>query len=277
MNHIVPYIRQSLNGLFEEAELKNLVIMVWRDVLGLSLMDYYLRKDIKLSEKQQEDLKRTVERLQQHEPMQYILGTSCFYGLEFQVAPGVLIPRPETEELVDRVLRENPAANRLLDIGTGSGCIAVSLSNALPQAYVEAWDVSGAALKIACRNNEALGAKVNFLQRDVLADFLLETGFDVIVSNPPYITEREKSEMEPNVLCWEPDTALFVPDEDPLLFYRRIAEISREMLTAGGKLYFEINQAYGAETAEMLAGLGYKKVRVLQDLFKKDRVVSAVK
>lgn len=277
MNHIVSYVRNSLHGLFEDKELSSLTVIIWRDILGLSLTDFYLRKDIKLSNKQQADLERTVQRLKMHEPIQYICGTVSFSGLEFRVAPGVLIPRPETGELVQLIVQENPLAVSLLDVGTGSGCIAVSLSCSLPQASVEAWDVSEDALAIARENNKTLNACVRFLERDVLSDFPLTPQYDVIVSNPPYVTEQEKEQMESNVLEWEPGLALFVPNEDPLRFYRRIAVLGRELLLPKGRLYFEINQAYGRETEEMLVSMGYGSVRVLKDMFGKDRFVTAIK
>ena len=176
------------------------------------------------------------------------------WGRTFRVAPGVLIPRPETEELVERMLKEVAPVSRILDIGTGSGCIAVTLSKELPEAEVTAWDISGEALAIAGDNNHLLQASVLFVQRDVLTYQPVEGEcFDVIVSNPPYVTETEKRDMEPNVLNWEPSRALFVPDSDPLRFYRRIGELGRSMLTVGGRLYFEINRAFGEAVASSFA------------------------
>ena len=199
-----------------------------------------------------------------------------FCGRNFKVASSVLIPRPETAELVELIVEENPNARRLLDIGTGSGCIAISLDKKLLDAEVEAWDISEEALAIARKNNDALEARVRFLQRDVLADDWKKIpSFDVIVSNPPYVTETEKNEMDANVLDWEPGLALFVPDEDPLRFYNRIARLGSELLLPGGKLYFEINQAYGRETAHILEMNQYRDVRVIKDIFGKDRIVTA--
>lgn len=194
----------------------------------------------------------------------------------YHVAPGVLIPRPETEELVEVMLREIPSDARILDIGTGSGCIAISLSKTFPNAKVTAWDVSEDALCIARRNNDDLQASVCFVKQDVLA-WRGDGGqcYDVIVSNPPYITELEKQEMERNVLDWEPFSALFVPNNDPLLFYRRIGELGRMMLVDGGRLYFEINRAYGEATAMMLCGQGYTGIRILKDISGNDRFVIA--
>lgn len=212
------------------------------------------------------------------EPLQYIEGRTLFLGREFWVAPGVLIPRPETEELVELMLKEIPADARILDVGTGSGCIAISLAKELPDALVTAWDVSPEALSVARANARKLQSNVRFVECDVLACQVDEVGlYDVIVSNPPYVTEAEKADMEPNVLQWEPSLALFVPDDDPLRFYRRIAVLGRDMLVDGGRLYFEINRAYGREMVEMLCTVGYVGVRVEKDLSQNDRFVIAEK
>ena len=217
-----------------------------------------------------------VRRHLEGEPVAYLIGEWEFYGLPLDISRDVLIPRPETAELVELIVEESPNARRLLDIGTGSGCIAISLDKKLPDAKVEAWDISEEALAIARKNNDALEARVRFLQRDVLADDWEKIpSFDVIVSNPPYVTETEKNEMDANVLEWEPGLALFVPDEDPLRFYNRIARLGSELLLPGGKLYFEINQAYGRETAHILEMNQYRDARVIKDIFGKDRIVTA--
>ena len=245
-------------------------------MLGQSHIDYYLGKDMILSPKDEKELESILSRLCNFEPIQYVQGTSRFLGRTFRVAPGVLIPRPETEELVERMLKEVAPVSRILDIGTGSGCIAVTLSKELPEAEVTAWDISGEALAIAGDNNHLLQASVLFVQRDVLTYQPVEGEcFDVIVSNPPYVTETEKRDMEPNVLNWEPSRALFVPDSDPLRFYRRIGELGRSMLTAGGRLYFEINRAFGEAVASMLRKQGYTNVRIRKDISGNDRYVIA--
>lgn len=274
MNRVSTYIRQSLQDLYPPQEVKSLTMMICCDILGYQAVDVYLGKDINLSESKQQELENILARMRKNEPIQYIRGVADFYGMRFCVAPGVLIPRPETAELVELILRENPDAATLLDIGTGSGCVAISLSRHLPEAKVTAWDVSGDALAIALRNNELLGTSVAFEQRDVLTYEGGDT-FDVIVSNPPYVTEAEKSDMDANVLDWEPELALFVPDDDPLRFYRRIALLGKTLLASGGKLYFEINRAYGGATACMLEEMGYRHIRVLKDLFGNDRIVTA--
>ncbi len=276
MNVSVSYIRRALQESYSVQEAANLSRIVCCEMLGQTTIDYYLGKDIILSSKEMQKLNGILARLLNFEPIQYIQGTARFLERSYHVAPGVLIPRPETEELVEVMLREIPSDARILDIGTGSGCIAISLSKAFPNAKITAWDVSEDALCIARRNNDDLQASVCFVKQDVLA-WRGDGGqcYDVIVSNPPYITESEKQEMERNVLDWEPFSALFVPNNDPLLFYRRIGELGRMMLVDGGRLYFEINRAYGEATAMMLCGQGYTGIRILKDISGNDRFVIA--
>ncbi|MBV3843366.1 peptide chain release factor N(5)-glutamine methyltransferase [Bacteroides eggerthii] len=276
MNVSVSYIRRALQESYSVQEAANLSRIVCCEMLGQTTIDYYLGKDIILSSKEMQKLNGILARLLNFEPIQYIQGTARFLERSYHVAPGVLIPRPETEELVEVMLREIPSDARILDIGTGSGCIAISLSKTFPNAKITAWDVSEDALCIARRNNDDLQASVCFVKQDVLA-WRGDGGqcYDVIVSNPPYITESEKQEMERNVLDWEPFSALFVPNNDPLLFYRRIGELGRMMLVDGGRLYFEINRAYGEATAMMLCGQGYTGIRILKDISGNDRFVIA--
>ncbi len=278
MNKIVAYIRSRLQPYYTAEEVSALSRIVCCDLLGQAPTDYYLGKDIVLSSKKEQELEDILQRLSRFEPLQYIEGRTLFLGREFWVAPGVLIPRPETEELVELMLKEIPADARILDVGTGSGCIAISLAKELPDTLVTAWDVSPEALSVARANARKLQADVRFVECDVLACQVDEVGlYDVIVSNPPYVTEAEKADMEPNVLQWEPSLALFVPDDDPLRFYRRIAVLGRDMLADGGRLYFEINRAYGREMVEMLRAMGYVGVRVEKDLSQNDRFVIAEK
>lgn len=278
MNKIVAYIRSRLQPYYTAEEVSALSRIVCCDLLGQAPTDYYLGKDIVLSPKKEQELEDILQRLSRFEPLQYIEGRTLFFGRELLVAPGVLIPRPETEELVELMLKEIPADARILDVGTGSGCIAISLAKELPDTLVTAWDVSSEALSVARANARKLQADVRFVECDVLACQVDEVGlYDVIVSNPPYVTEAEKADMEPNVLQWEPSLALFVPDDDPLRFYRRIAVLGRDMLADGGRLYFEINRAYGREMVEMLRTMGYVRVRVEKDLSQNDRFVIAEK
>ena len=276
MNVTVSHIRSALQECYPPREAANLSRIVCCEMFGQSHIDYYLGKDMILSPNDERELESILSRLCNFEPIQYVQGTARFLGRTFRVAPGVLIPRPETEELVEGMLKEVAPVSRILDIGTGSGCIAVTLSKELPEAEVTAWDISGEALAIAGDNNHLLQASVLFVQRDVLTYQPVEGEcFDVIVSNPPYVTETEKNEMDANVLDWEPGLALFVPDEDPLRFYNRIACLGSDLLLPGGKLYFEINQAYGRETAHILEMNQYRDVRVIKDIFGKDRIVTA--
>ncbi|KAA6329601.1 Release factor glutamine methyltransferase [termite gut metagenome] len=275
MNRITSYIRQSLDGIYPPEEVKSLTLIICRDMLRLAVTDIYLNREIILSEDKWKELERIIERLQQHEPIQYIRGNTDFFGMNFRIAPGVLIPRPETEELVALIIKENRGILRILDIGTGSGCIAISLAKHIPQITVSAWDISEEALTIAQENNKRLGTNVTFYNKDVLNTSSCEEEYDVIVSNPPYVTEAERGRMEARVTDWEPGIALFVPNNDPLRFYRHIARLGKELLLAKGKLYFEINQAYGEEASRMLNESGYRNVRVIKDLFGKDRIVTA--
>ena len=277
MNRVSTYIRQSLHSIYPPQELKSLTMMLCCDVLGYEALDIYMGKDIDLSESKQLELENILARLHKNEPIQYVLGVTSFCGFTFAVAPGVLIPRPETEELVQLIVKENPDSPRILDMGTGSGCIAISLDLLLPQATVRAWDVSDDALEIARGNNRRLGGAVTFEKQDILSYVPSGVSYDVIVSNPPYVTESEKEDMDANVLDWEPSLALFVPNNDPLRFYRRIAMLGRELLVAGGKLYFEINRAYATETVELLNGLGYDQICVIKDLFGNNRMVTAIR
>ncbi|MDR3119121.1 MAG: peptide chain release factor N(5)-glutamine methyltransferase [Mediterranea sp.] len=277
MTNIITYITHSLHDLYPLRELQSLTAIICKDLLGLDETAIYLRKDIKLSGNGQRLLEQAVDRLKRREPIQYICGTAYFYGLAFHVEPGVLIPRPETEEMVDLILKENSGGIRVLDIGTGSGCIAVSLAAHLPAGRVDAWDISGKALSVASRNAGEQGVDVHFSQVDVFGAEPGEDKYDVIVSNPPYVGEKEKETMDRNVLDWEPGLALFVPDDDPLRFYRHIARLGTGMLLPGGKLYFEINRAYGPETVELLNVLNYKNIRLIKDLVGNDRIITAIK
>lgn len=278
MNALDRHIRGVLQACYPVREAANLSRILCCEVLGQSRVDYYLGKDITLSPNGAKELDAILARLCKYEPIQYVQGTARFLGRDFRVAPGVLIPRPETEELVEAMLEEIPADGRLLDVGTGSGCIAVTLSKELPQAQVTAWDVSADALALAELNNRLLQASVRFEQRDVLTCRpRAEECYDVIVSNPPYVTEAERKEMEPNVLDWEPSLALFVPDSDPLRFYRRIGELGRDLLAEGGRLYFEINRAYGDATAGLLRSQGYANACIRRDIAGNDRFVIAEK
>lgn len=276
MNATDSYIRKALQKYYPKQEAANLSRIICCEMLGQSTVDYYLGKDIILFPKEAQELESILSRLYNFEPIQYVQGFAHFLGRTFRVAQGVLIPRPETEELVELMLKEIASDARILDIGTGSGCIAVSLSKELPEAQVAAWDVSEEALAIARKNNELLQASVRFSLCDVLTcQPTAQERYDVIVSNPPYVLEAEKQDMERNVLDWEPSLALFVPNTDPLRFYRRIAELAQEMLEPGGRLYFEINRAFGEATVAMLCEQGYLNVHIQKDISGNDRFIIA--
>ena len=277
MHPVLHEIRDALKGTYPDSEALALAKMLLVEVFGFSTLELYGGKDKEFSEKHRSVLAEMIRRLQKNEPIQYIIGIESFCGLTFEVNPNVLIPRPETQELVSWIVEDCQSNEpiRILDIGTGSGCIPVSLAKQLPKAEVESWDISEGALEVASRNCERNEAKVILRRKDVLKATPEGVLYDVIVSNPPYITNKEKVDMEANVLDWEPSLALFVPDEDPLLFYRKIAQLGCGMLKEGGSLYFEINRAYGEETILMLKELGYNQIELKKDSWGNDRMIKA--
>ena len=278
MIQLLKKINDALSTLYTQGEVGALARIIATELLGISQTTYFLRDKVTLTSKEEAKVADALERLKRKEPIQYILGYSDFCGLRFAVTPAVLIPRPETSELVELIAAENPAAKNILDIGTGSGCIAVSLAHKLPAAQVTAWDISAEAIAVAQKNSIANNCKVLFEERDILTYEPQESEkFDVIVSNPPYIKEVEKKEMNDNVLLWEPHLALFVPDNDPLLFYRTIAQKAQKMLAPGGRLYFEINRAHGADTVAMLQAMNYHNIALRKDFADNDRIVIAEK
>ncbi|MDP4268673.1 MAG: peptide chain release factor N(5)-glutamine methyltransferase [Bacteroidota bacterium] len=278
MKQIFEQARILLHDIYPEKEIEALVKQLLQKVCNQSLTNILIYKNRDLLLVNREDVMQMLSRLKTGEPIQYILGETEFYGSVFKVAPGVLIPRPETEELVELIIRENKAAGlAVLDIGTGSGCIAISLAKNMNQASVEAWDISEDALAIASGNNQLNRTNVTFRQVDVLNLTVeqMSAKFDIIVSNPPYVCEEEAEAMHVNVMEFEPHLALFVPDKNPLLFYREIAESGLSLLNPGGKIYFEINERFGPMTANMLAELGYSDAEIIKDIFGKDRIVKA--
>lgn len=278
MKRIIQTIKDELGRCYPTGETAALTRIISTEILDIPQSTFILKEDVILTPEQETLLYSTIERLKKHEPIQYIQGSCDFCGLTFKVTPDTLIPRPETSELVEWITEEQKEKEvKILDIGTGSGCIAITLSDKLPGCNISAWDISPGALAVAEENNRNNGTEVTFSQVDILVYQPLGEMFDIIVSNPPYIKENEKKSMEANVLDWEPHTALFVPDNDPLLFYRTIAKKALAMLTSGGALYFEINRAHGAETVEMLKSLGYKETELRKDLTGNDRMIKAIR
>lgn len=276
MQDILQNIRKSLSGFYPDNEISGLVRLLIEHVTKSSMPALLSDKNTKITSEEVLKIDKIVERLQRFEPIQYILGETEFYGLPFTVNQDVLIPRPETEELVELILNENKESKpRILDIGTGSGCIAVSLQKHLHESSVTAWDISEKALAVAALNSKSNSVNVTFNQVDILSDYPTNHSFDIIVSNPPYVLDSEKTDMHANVLEYEPHTALFVADNNPLLFYNRIADVAIQLLTDGGKLYFEINREKGQETIKMLENKKFSEIRLIKDISGNDRMVRA--
>ena len=266
----------ALTPQYGREEAESFFYLVLEDFRGMKRSDLALQPDAILSEEEIPQWDFLLAQLHKEIPIQYILGNAHFFGLVFEVNDHVLIPRPETEELVQWILNVAPSGPiRILDIGTGSGCIAVTLAKHLPDAGVFAIDISSSALQMASRNAIQNGARVTFIEKDILATENLDASFDVIVSNPPYVRELEKAEIKPNVLANEPHLALFVPDDDALLFYRKIAELALKNLSANGSLFFEINQYLAKETMDMLEQMGFGYLELRQDIYGNDRMVLA--
>lgn len=276
---------RRLTAVYPQGEAQAVVRTVLDVRFGLSLTDIYTGKVNELSSEDAAELEKIMLRLEQAEPVQYVLGEAEFLNRTFRVEPGVLIPRPETEVLCQWIIEDcnrpycalqPPAPLQILDVGTGSGCIAVSLSLDIPNSEVTAWDISGDALLVARNNAISLGASVNFQLQDALSAPENDRSVDIIVSNPPYICDYERKDMVRNVLDFEPETALFVPDDDPLLFYRAIAEYGTEALRKGGALYFETNPLHIDAVADMMKALGYSLIEMREDQFGKRRFTKAI-
>lgn len=263
----------ELDGLYPPRELKSIVKMLLDDCHEVSPMDVMLKKLVSYSPAQ---LALQLAGLKKMEPVQYVTGVAHFMGKVFKVNPHVLIPRPETEELIVWIISENSINNPFIwDVGTGSGCIAISLSLAINDTQTIASDISEDALAVAKRNNSKLKAQVNFVHSNIFHEDSSLNTFDIIVSNPPYILEQERELVPKNVIDFEPKEALFVPNIDPLMFYKRIAKIGIEKLNPNGQLYFEIHENHGLAVCDCLSELGYTSVEVKKDMQGKDRMVRA--
>jgi release factor glutamine methyltransferase len=279
LSDILSQFKSELRDLYPENEIRNIGYLVAEQLLNYSKIDFHLKDNEPISPETAENFKQTLMRLKNWEPVQYVIGATEFYGLPFRVDRRVLIPRPETEELAEWIIRENGGKPlSILDIGTGSGCIAVTLAKNLPQAKVSACDISENALALAGINAEINRVSVLFFPMDVLnGNMHVPDKVDVIVSNPPYVRQGEKSLMRRNVLDYEPERALFVPDENPLVFYRSIALLGRKYLNDGGKLYLEINEQFPAELTRLLENTGYYGIQVRKDMTGKPRMIKGIK
>jgi len=272
VSNIIPYFKEELNGITDAREITAWAYLVIQYLLGLNRSDTIVYSNKVISIKNSECIKRIISELKENKPIQYILGEAEFYGLKFKVNKHTLIPRPETEELVDWILKED--FNSILDIGTGSGCIAISLAKS-SSAQITAIDNCKKALEVAKENAKLNKVNIKFCMQDILqSTFLLN--MDVIVSNPPYILESEKQNMKANVLQYEPHLALFTADKDPLLFYKKIGSLAAKSLNCGGKLFFEINEQYGAEISKMLSKIGFVDIALKKDINDKDRMIKAI-
>ena len=281
--------KTELQSIYDEQEIDSFFYIILEKLHGLKRIDLALNPETVMDGTHLKQWKNVVSELKKQKPVQYILGETEFYGLPFLVNEATLIPRPETEELVEWIIgaegkgKREKGKGRILDIGIGSGCIAISLAKNLPTAVVFAIDVSEQALATAKRNAELNNVIVNFINVDILkindlgqlptSNFQLPAKFDIIVSNPPYVRNLEKAEIKTNVLEYEPHLALFVEDTDALLFYRKIAELAKKNLNQNGKLYFEINQYLGKETVQLLEDLGFRNVELKKDIYGNDRMI----
>ncbi len=276
------FFNEALSAIYPKTEIDSFFFILMEEKLKLQRIDTVLKPDFLITKKNLIDLKNIVKRLQKEEPIQYIIGNTEFYGLPFLVDKNTLIPRTETEELVAWVLDEIKVLTNnkitelsILDIGTGTGCIPISLAKNLTSLNISAIDISPEALLIAKQNAILNKVTIEFIELDILNAESLPQEYDVIISNPPYVRELEKEEIKNNVLENEPHLALFVADENPLIFYNKIADLAKQQLSKNGMLFFEINQYLGKETVNMLVKKGFKNIQLKKDLFGNDRMIKA--
>lgn len=273
------YFRSQLVQKFSEREAEQLLRILFEDLFGFDRMKILMMPTLSIDEIQFHQMEMAVADLLNDRPIQYVTGVAEFCDLKFKVDESVLIPRPETEEMVQKIVAQDIHPKRIWDIGTGSGCIAVSLAKRFPDAEVFAFDVSEKALQVAESNALLNKVKVNFIHDDVLNPHseIFSQSVDLVVSNPPYVCEKERKTMENNVLDWEPENALFVPDNDPLLFYRQILHLASAQLTENGQVWLEINEAFGAEMLGLCRECGFEKAEILNDFAEKPRFCMAGK
>ncbi len=278
VNDSVRYIRENLAPVHGRREANAMIRLIFYALKGWDATDILVRSDEELSPYMMDKINGILERLKKHEPLQYILGEAYFYGLRFRIVPGVLIPRQDSETIIDMIAKDNGKSDlRVLDIATGSGCIAIALARTLEFPQVSAVDISPRAISLARENAEALKVKVDFIRADIFSWQPDPLSLDIIVSNPPYVDESEKADMETNVRDYEPAEALFVPDDNPLVFYRRISAIAREALAPGGKLYLEINPRHADDIARLLSADGFSDVEISLDIHGSKRFASCVR
>lgn len=271
---LLNHIKKETSKYYDDNEAGSITYLLLENFFNVSKNDVIVKKPLADGSIDKKEIAEILKRIKTMEPVQYIIGMAHFYGKTFFVDPAVLIPRPETEELIDLVVRENTSPDlQILDIGTGSGCIAISLQLHLTNATVHALDVSEAALKVATKNALHNNAEVHFMQCDILKEAPALSNLDLIVSNPPYVRKKESKLMSKHVLKHEPHIALFVPDKDPLLFYKKIIHQSKALLKNKGKLYFEINEAYGQQLKAYMEENGFTAVDIFQDFQGKERMV----
>lgn len=273
---IEQFYFDELKPFYPIVEVRNFVLLILNHLRNYERKDIIINDNSDLTDNEYNFVAESLRRLKENEPIQYIIGNTFFCDLKFFTDKRALIPRPETEELMYLILSENKNPLSILDIGTGSGCIAISLKHNLPTTEVTAWDVSKDAISLAQKNADFHNLHINFEEIDVLSVKNIDKKFDVIVSNPPYVTPLDKEQMHENVLKFEPHLALFVEQDNPLIFYKKIADLGRTMLNNGGKLYFEINENYGKETVEFLNQMGYKSIVLIKDLSGRHRIIRAV-
>ena len=270
-------IADMLSLVYSNDECESLAFLLLENIFELSRTDLLLNTSIDISDEKDISLKLIIDRLLQNEPIQHIFGVADFYGRKYKVNEHVLVPRQETEELIQLIVKDNALiSSKILDIGTGSGCIACSLALEINNSEVHALDISDLALDTAKKNSTALEANVIFSNCNILKVEIPQNEFDIIVSNPPYVLDSEKSQMHQNVTDFDPHLALFVSNEDPLIFYRVIAGKAKKALKPGGKIYFEINEKFGSEVSDLLQGFGYSDVNIHKDLNRKDRFISGI-
>jgi len=280
VSHIVNRIKINLANLYPDNEIQSFIYLIFEYLLNYTKIDIHINSNKTISRRTEKRIDEIINDLKKYKPVQYIFGKSEFYGLHFRVSPDVLIPRQETEELVDWIIKDARGnKSKILDIGTGCGCIAVALAKVMAHSVIDAMDASAKAIKLAKYNALMNEVAVNFTLYDIMKNDMekISTDYDIIASNPPYIRESEKSALPKNVLNYEPRESLFVPDDDPLIFYRVIAEFGVHALKGGGRVYFEVNEALANEVVEELARHDYKKIEIKKDIAGKDRMVKAYK